>query len=90
MITLLNIALWVGTILGYIIYNLMRKNEKLEAMVLERDQLITNLTSVIEESNKVISEIDRIGAFKSDDEIGFFFNTVKEIQSTLNKFVSTK
>lgn len=90
MITLINIALWIATILGYVIYNLMRKNERLEAMVLERDETITNISAVVNESNKIISEIDRLGAFKSDDEIGFFFNTVKEIQENLNKFVSTR
>ena len=84
--TLLNIALWVLTILGYIIYNLYSKNVKLEQMIINRDQTLKNLSDIINESDRVLNEVDRIGAFKSDDEIGFFFNTVKAIQDTLNEF----
>ena len=84
--TLLNIALWVLTILGYVIYNLYSKNIKLEQMVLDRDQTLRTLSDIISESDKVLKEVDRLGAFQSDDEIGFFFNTVKAIQDTLNQF----
>ena len=88
--TLLNIALWVLTILGYVIYNLYSKNVKLEQMVIERDQTLRNLSDIINESDKVLKDVDRLGAFQSDDEIGFFFNTVKAIQETLNDFSFTK
>jgi hypothetical protein len=86
--TLLNIALWVLTILGYVIYNLYSKNVKLEQMVLNRDQTLRNLSDIINESDKVLKDVDRLGAFQSDDEIGFFFNTVKAIQETLNDFTT--
>jgi len=84
--TLLNISLWVLSILGYVIYNLYSKNVKLEQMIINRDQTLRNLSDIINESDRVLNEVDRIGAFKSDDEIGFFFNTVKAIQDTLNEF----
>lgn len=84
--TILNILLWVFTIIGYIIYNLYSKNAKLEQMVIEREQVLNNISEVINESDRVLKELDNIGAFKSDDEIGFFFNTVKAIQETLNEF----
>lgn len=83
---LINIGIWVFTILGYIIFNLYTKNAKLEQMVIERDQTLRVLSDTINESDRVLAEIDTIGAFKSDDEIGFFFNTVKTIQATLNTF----
>ena len=86
--TLLNIALWVLTIVGYVIYNLYSKNVKLEQMVLNRDQTLRNLSDIINESDKVLKDVDRLGAFQSDDEIGFFFNTVKAIQETLNDFTT--
>lgn len=85
-VTILNLFLWIGTILGYVIYNLTQKNRKLEQMVIERDQLLNALSSTIEESDKILQEIDRIGAFKSDDEIGFFFKTIQSIQQTLNQY----
>lgn len=84
--TILNISLWVLTIIGYIIYNLYTKNVKLEEMVLERNRTLQTLSDIINESDRVLKELDKIGAFKSDDEIGFFFNSVKAIQETLNEF----
>ena len=84
--TILNILLWVFTIIGYIIYNLYSKNVKLEQMVLERERTLETLSDIINESDRVLKELDKIGAFKSDDEIGFFFNNVKAIQETLNDF----
>ena len=84
--TLLNIGLWVFTILGYVIYNLYSKNVKLEQMVVNRDQTLRNLSDIIAESDRMLKDVDRLGAFKSDDEIGFFFNTVKAIQETLNDY----
>jgi hypothetical protein len=84
--TILNILLWVFTIIGYIIYNLYSKNVKLEEMVLERERTLETLSDIINESDRVLKELDKLGAFKSDDEIGFFFNNVKAIQETLNEF----
>lgn len=85
---LINIGIWVLTILGYIIYNLYSKNAKLEQMVYERDQTLMILSNTINESDRILKELDKLGAFKSDDEIGFFFNTVKSIQNTLNQFAT--
>jgi hypothetical protein len=88
--TILNILLWVLTILGYIIYNLYSKNVKLEQMVVQRDETLSVLNDIIIESNIKLKDIDRLGAFKSDDEIGFFFNTVLDIQDVLNEFSTKK
>lgn len=89
-VTILNLFLWLGTILGYIIYNLTQKNRKLEQMVIDRDNILNSLSSTIDESNRVLQEIDKIGAFKSDDEIGFFFQTIQSIQQALNQFSTRK
>jgi hypothetical protein len=80
--------LWVLTIIGYVIYNLYSKNIKLERMVLEREETLQLLSNIINESDKILIDLDTIGAFKSDDEIGYFFKTVKAIQSTLNEFAA--
>ena len=80
--------IWVLTIIGYVIYNLYSKNIKLERMVLEREETLQLLSNIINESDKILIDLDTIGAFKSDDEIGYFFKTVKAIQSTLNEFAA--
>lgn len=88
--TVLNIALWVFSITGYIIYNLYQKNIKLEKMIVEQDTVLESLTVTINESDRALKELDRLGAFRSDDEIGFFFQAVKEIQHTLNQYTTRK
>ena len=70
----------------YIIYNMVKKTERLEKIVDEQDQYITNISELIELSNKKIGESEIANAFKTDDEIGFFFETLQEIQSQLNSF----
>jgi hypothetical protein len=37
-------------------------------------------------SDKKLQEIDHKGTFKSDDEVGFFFKSIKQIQNILNDF----
>ena len=73
-------------ILGYVIYNLLKKTEHLEKLVDEQNQYITNISELIELSNKKIGESEVAQAFKADDDIGFFFETLQEIQTQLNSF----
>jgi hypothetical protein len=40
----------------------------------------------VKESDKRIKEIDSKGTFKSDDEVGYFFNELKKIQDSLTNF----
>ena len=73
-------------ILGFVIYNLMSKTEKLEKLVDGQNIYIDRISELIDLSNKKISESEIANAFKTDDEIGFFFETLQEIQSQLNSF----
>ena len=36
--------------------------------------------------DKKLKEIDARGTFSSDDEVGFFFQSIKQLQETLNGF----
>ena len=85
--TILNIALWIFTLARYAIWNLMKKTERLETIIEEQQILINQISTVIDESDRVLTEIDQRGSFSSDDEIGWFFKAVKEIQAALNQFV---
>ena len=73
-------------ILGFVIYNLFLKTEKLEKLVDDQNIYVDRLSELIELSNKKIGESEIANAFKTDDEIGFFFETLQEIQSQLNSF----
>jgi hypothetical protein len=78
------ITLLIATI--YACYNLFSKTERLEKIVDQQNQYITNISELIELSNKKIKESEVAQAFKADDEIGFFFETLQEIQNQLNSF----
>jgi len=74
----------------YACYNLFSKIEKLEKIVDDQNTYIDRISELIEVSNKKISESEIANAFKTDDEIGFFFETLQEIQSQLNSFKTKK
>lgn len=84
------ILILLVVILGYIIYNLFQKTEKLERLVDDQNVYIDRLSELIDLSNKKISESEIANAFKTDDEVGFFFETLQEIQSQLNAFKTRK
>jgi hypothetical protein len=44
------------------------------------------MSDLIKSSDRKLEQVDKLGAFKSDDEVGFFFETIKEIQKQLNEF----
>ena len=73
----------VVVILGYTTFNLLNKNEKAEDIIVSYQEFIKNVNEQINESDKRLNEIDQRGLFKSDDEIGWFFNEVKKIQKNL-------
>ena len=67
------------TAMGLALINLLKKNEKLE-------DFITKQSDAINECNKRIKEIDTRGTFSADDEIGWFFKGIKEIQELINEY----
>jgi len=73
-------------ILGYTTFNLLRKNEKAEDIINSYYDFFNTFSTQIDESQKRLEEIDQKGIFKSDDEIGWFFNEVKKIQNNISKF----
>ena len=73
-------------ILGFTTFNLMRKNEKQEDILAEYLIYLDRLSKIIDASDKKLKEIDRAGTFKSDDEVGQFFDSIQKIQDILNDF----
>jgi len=74
-------------ILGYTTFNLLRKNEKQEDILAGYMTYLNKISDTIEMAEKKLMEVDAKGSFKSDDEIGFFFEQIKTIQTALNSFV---
>ena len=80
-------------ILGYTTFNLLRKLEKQEDVLNNQAAILASylsylnkISDIINFSDKKLREIDHKGSFKSDDEVGFFFEEIKQIQETLNQF----
>tara|TARA_R110000822_G_scaffold178628_1_gene318541 strand:+ start:393 stop:674 length:282 start_codon:yes stop_codon:yes gene_type:complete len=73
-------------ILGFTTGNLLRKNERAEDIVVGYLIYLDQISKVIEASDEKLKKIDHNQTFKSDDEIGFFFEQVKKIQEILNEF----
>ena len=80
-------------ILGYTTFNLLRKLEKQEDALNNQTTILSSylsylnkISDIIEFSDKKLREVDYKGSFKSDDEVGFFFEEIKQIQDTLNQF----
>ncbi len=68
----------------YIVWNLLRKVERLEDTANDLSEYLYNTSTIIDQMNERVQEVDKRGTFESDDEVGFFFEQLKEIQSILN------
>jgi len=84
------ISVLLNIICFIIIYNLMTKTEKAEKLIIDQDSYIDKISDLIELSNIKITETRLGEAFKADDEIGYFFETLQEIQNNLNLFKTKK
>ena len=74
-------------ILGYTTFNLLRKNEKQEDILAGYMSYLNKISDTIEVADKKLKEVDHRGSFKSDDEVGFVFEQIKNIQTILNAFI---
>jgi len=73
-------------ILGFTTFNLLMKNEQAEDIIMSQDTFISKFMDTVNKADAKLKQIDHKGSFESDDEIGFFFKEVKNIQATLNEF----
>ena len=64
--------------LGFTTYNQLRKVERLESWVEDYAQRI-------QDTKRVLEEIDAKGSFEADDEIGVVFTAIKEAVDEINE-----
>lgn len=81
-----SILITILLVLSYIVYNLNRKVIKQEDVLEYQVDYLRKVSYLISESKIYIEQLDESGAFRSDDEVGVFFNFMKEIQDTINDF----
>ena len=63
----------------FMIRNLIKQTERLE-------DFITKQSEAVVACGNRLKDLDQKGTFHADDEIGFFFKAVEEIQEALNEF----
>lgn len=85
-IILVNILGFLVLVLGFTTWNLLKKNEKFEEIINNENEFREGLKFIIKESSKKLEEIDSKGSFKADDEVGYFFKILKEIQDELSEY----
>lgn len=93
----MSLAWWVVSILFilllvslYVIRNLVLKNEVQEDLLTEREELISNISSHIDDVMNRMKQIDRIGSFESDDETGYVFKEMYDMISELEEFYGSQ
>ena len=72
------------------IFLLIRRNNALEKAVTEQQQYIDAISIVISDSDRRLRELDTMGAFEADDEVGTFFQNLREIQTSISQFNNRK
>ena len=79
----LSLLLVVGV---FIIWNLNNKVIKQESVIEYQVDYLRRVSYLISESNLYVNKLDEKGIFRADDEVGIFFNFMKEIQEDINTF----
>jgi hypothetical protein len=89
--------MWLTLLIVHIIelaiiggYLLIRRNAALEKAVVEQRQYIDAISIIVANSDAKLKELDIQGAFEADDEVGTFFNNLKEIQNIISDFNNSR
>ena len=74
-------------VLLFALRNLLIKVEKYEDVVQDQVSYLQNISKIITKSQKHLQNLDERGVFQSDDEVGFFFEQMKNVQEELNRYM---
>ena len=80
-LSLLNIALLIG------VRNLLIKVEKYEDVTQDQTAYLQNISNIVNDSQKHLRNLDEKGVFQADDEVGYFFEQMKNVQKELNRYM---
>jgi len=84
------IGIHIIEIIAIGVFLLVRRNLALEKAVEQQRQYIDAISIIINNSNEKLKELDTLGAFQTDDEVGTFFQNLREIQTIINDFNNYK
>ena len=84
------IVLWFATIFGAMVYNLYRKNKRLEEIVLNQSSFVNDTLSIMDDFNALVNKIDMTMWVQSDPELLQLFETITAVQARVQKFTGRK
>ena len=67
------------------LYYALKRISQYEQLHDEYRNIVNQVRQIVTFSNEKIKKIDMNGTFESDDEVGFFFNELKNIQNVLDE-----
>ncbi len=87
------VSLWVVLVIQFglivcgfifwLIRSLYIKNKKQEAILLKQSEYLLSIYEAVNLAEQKIIEIDKAQIFQGDDEIGWYFKLIKDIQAQL-------
>lgn len=86
-IAIVAIVLWIGTVVGYVVWNLYNKNKKLEQMVINQQAFIEGIKGCMKVVNETANQIDSKLWVQSDPEFLSLMENVKQMQTRINEFI---
>jgi hypothetical protein len=89
-IGIISIILWIGGVIGYVIWNLLQKNRKLEEIVITQSSFVNDTVVMLDEFNALVNKIDMTMWVQSDPELLQLFETIKQVQKRVQEFTGRK
>ena len=71
------------TLLGVVVFYALRR-------INDYENIILNISNIIESIKLQLKTIDDKGTFESDDEVGFFFTEIKQLGDELDSIFETE
>lgn len=69
------------------IRNLMIKVEKYEDVTVDQTKYLQNISELIRDSQKHLKDLDEKGVFEGEDEVGYFFKQMMNVQKELDQYM---
>tara|TARA_R110000868_G_scaffold17175_2_gene75790 strand:+ start:854 stop:1129 length:276 start_codon:yes stop_codon:yes gene_type:complete len=89
-ITWIVVALWVLTVVGYVVFNLYQKNKKLENMVVKQQLFINEVMANYKEIDLLVDKIDKTLWVQSDPEFLQLIEEMKNLQGMIKQYTESK
>jgi len=69
---------------------IVRRNNALEKAVIQQREFIDAIGIIVKNSEDKLRELDTLGAFEADDEVGTFFRNLRDIQNIISEFNNSR